>query len=688
MIDTTVFSAIGLTFVEMTFVFLTLLILHGLRNVIGQATFFISLGLLFVFITLMSSAELVVDSGIAGIKYNVAETALFLPYLGILLIVYVTEGVLASQRLIIATIVALLFFMYLGQVTVEQSVWQSGQYIQGPLGPTVEEMLTVALKRMMELSSIQLLSILLIPIVYQWLRNAKCNLFVCVLGALLTTQVCELFFNILILREESKGEFIYSDYMTARLISLLWISSLATVYLQRVKHNIQHTPRRTFELFYSFFGNSGRHKALQEHLVEWEGRYRMVVENATELILLVSSGGRILDSNYAAVNILRRNSRTELKKLNFKHIIKSSDNLELDFSEYLNFTSNSDMDMTRTIDRMRFSSKKVSCIAPFSDEIIYLELTISPINFKGVEVYIVLGRDVSEEYRLAKETKLLQEQLMHSQRLDSIGQLAGGIAHDFNNCLHSILGHVDVLKYIHNVQDEKVIHHLDKIATISEQSAELTKQLLGFAREGKFNPQKLNLVELITQSLELFLPKKQSAVIDLSQSYKYPEMYIRGDQVQLQQVLLNLLINARDAIDSKHYSIEEKPLIKLITNDPLDNDIKIVPPDELLDVDISHYYCLVIKDNGIGIPLKIKNRVFDPFFTTKKVGNGTGMGLAMVYGTIVNHKGWVQLDSIDGGGAIFYIFLPRFNDNHGIKLNNSKEHILKVGEKLPVVKPV
>ncbi|UDQ96894.1 ATP-binding protein [Lentisphaerota bacterium WC36G] len=683
-IDTTIFSAIGLTFVEMTFVFLTLLILHGLRSVIGQATFYISLGMLFIFIIFMSSAELTVNSGISGVKFNVAETALFLPYLAVLLIVYVTEGVLAAQRLIIATVVALLFYMYLGQVTVEQSLWQRGQYTQGPLGPTVEQILIDSTRRIMEFSGIQLLSIITIPIVYQWLRNVKCGLFFCVLGALLTTQVCEFFFNVFLMREESRSIFIYSDFMTARLVSLFWIASLSTVYLRRVSRHTQQTQRRTFEIFYSFFGNYGRNKALQEHLVEWEGRYRMVVENATELILLVSSGGRILDANYAAVNMLHKNSRTELKRLNFKDIIKSNDNKQLDFSQYLDLSSAVDMDMTKTIDKMRFSSRKVSCIAPINeDNEIHLELTISPINFKGVEVYIVLGRDVSEEFRLGKEKKLLQEQLMHSQRLDSIGKLAGGIAHDFNNCLHSILGHVDVLKYIHGIEDEKIIHHLDKIATISEQSAELTKQLLGFAREGKFNPQKLNLSALISQSMELFLPNKKSFVVDIKKDSKYSEMYITGDQVQLQQVMLNLLINARDAVEAKTFVKNETPQIEIIANDPLDNDIKIAPPEDVYDKDLSKYYCLVIKDNGTGIPKKIRNRVFDPFFTTKKIGEGTGMGLAMVYGTIVNHHGWLQLTSKQNEGTAFYIFLP--------KADAKIEQITKprkLGEKLGSAAPI
>ena len=122
---------------------------------------------------------------------------------------------------------------------------------------------------------------------------------------------------------------------------------------------------------------------------------------------------------------------------------------------------------------------------------------------------------------------------------------------------------------------------------------------------------------------------------------------------------------------------EEKPLIELVVNDPLDNEIKITPPDELNNIELSNYYCLLIKDNGIGIPKKIKNRVFDPFFTTKKIGEGTGMGLAMVYGTIVNHQGWVQLLSKDGVGTTFYIFLPR-----DLKSNQKEQSSLKISEQL------
>ena len=197
--------------------------------------------------------------------------------------------------------------------------------------------------------------------------------------------------------------------------------------------------------------------------------------------------------------------------------------------------------------------------------------------------------------------------------------------------------------------------HLDKITEISEQAGRLTEQLLGFARKGKYQETILDLSELIRKSTELFLPNSQKS-LDLIVNVADGEMPIRGDKVQLQQVLINLLINARDAMENNGDK-NMRLVVKVdsaekfnVTLKPIGVKVKVHPED---------YYCIMIEDNGSGMDKSTMLRIFEPFFTTKPIGKGTGMGLAMVYGTVSNHHGWVQVTSKVGKGTAFYVFLPK-----------------------------
>jgi signal transduction histidine kinase len=228
------------------------------------------------------------------------------------------------------------------------------------------------------------------------------------------------------------------------------------------------------------------------------------------------------------------------------------------------------------------------------------------------------------------------------------------VAHDFNNYLHAIQGHLDILAYMHEINDEKVESHLDRIDNITQQAAELTQKLLGFARKGKYVDEELDLEELVQNSIELFMPASQKN-IDLNFTNNLGPVKIKGDQVQLHQVFLNLMINARDAM-------EDKSNRKMVINIVIDEGTRyythcITPHNQKIPA--KKFYCIVIKDSGEGMDKATLKQIFDPFFTTKPTGKGTGMGLAMVYGTITNHNGVIDVTSKKGKGTTFYIFLPK-----------------------------
>jgi len=266
---------------------------------------------------------------------------------------------------------------------------------------------------------------------------------------------------------------------------------------------------------------------------------------------------------------------------------------------------------------------------------------------------VLIGRDITEEIRLAEEKARLAEQLVHSQRIEALGMLAGGIAHDFNNYIHAILGHIDVINFLHQPEDPEVLNHLEKISVIAEQAGHLTSQLLGFARRGKYQVTDLDLRQAIDDSLGLLGPRKQrdlSISIDLAENLRP----VHADPLQLRQILLNLMINAADAMEEN----EGERRLSITAGPAADSPVPLEPPPERRGINPADYLCIRVSDNGCGMTPETRRKLFEPFFTTKPVGKGTGMGLAMVYGTVTNHQGWIQLESAPGKGTTFYIFLP------------------------------
>ena len=240
----------------------------------------------------------------------------------------------------------------------------------------------------------------------------------------------------------------------------------------------------------------------------------------------------------------------------------------------------------------------------------------------------------------------LQEQLLHQQRMESIGQLAGGVAHDFNNLLGTILGNASVLSNLDPdtlVSGKEVQDIIDDVRTAATRAAQLTEQLLGFARRDQHERKPTDVSELAVEAVRLCRRTFDPSVrIDLDVD---PCLTVRGDRNQLHQVLMNLLMNARDAVPNGG-GIR----VKLAAAD-----------GQLADLSkgrMGKHLLVSVSDDGMGMTESVRQRVFEPFFTTKEVGSGTGLGLAMVYGIVQNHGGEVRVTSTPGKGATFEVFLP------------------------------
>ncbi len=252
---------------------------------------------------------------------------------------------------------------------------------------------------------------------------------------------------------------------------------------------------------------------------------------------------------------------------------------------------------------------------------------------------MVIARDITDY-------KKLEEQLLQAQKMESIGNLAGGIAHDFNNLLGGILGYASFVKKKMSPEDP-LYHVVNSIERTAGQAAELTRQLLGFARRGKYQVKPINCNALI-QDLIQFLGRTIDKQITLQVELDPQLHLIEGDEAQLQQSLINICLNARDAMPSGG-------TLKLITRN------QILPREIYLNQrgwKGGDYVRITLSDTGTGIPPEIQSQIFEPFFTTKEPGRGTGLGLSMVYGIIQNHGGYIDFKSGPDQGTTFELFLP------------------------------
>lgn len=245
------------------------------------------------------------------------------------------------------------------------------------------------------------------------------------------------------------------------------------------------------------------------------------------------------------------------------------------------------------------------------------------------------------------DRKALEEQLVHSQKMDSIGRLAGGIAHDFNNLLTAIIGYAELAE-LHLGQDHPVGKDLGQIRSAGERAAKLTSQLLSFARKHIQETQQLDLNAIATTTQGL-LSRLVGEQIELSTNLARDLWPIEGDASQFELVLVNLVVNARDAIDGHGgITISTK-------NVTLESPMKAVDGQ----LDPGDYAVISVKDTGGGIDSEVMESIFEPFFTTKEKGKGTGLGLATVYGIVRQHEGQIVVESRRGTGTTFSIYVPR-----------------------------
>ncbi len=394
-----------------------------------------------------------------------------------------------------------------------------------------------------------------------------------------------------------------------------------------------------------------RTKALQKS----EKKYRQLFMDSLDGIFITTPEGRFIDVNPAGVRLFGYDSKEELMAVDIPSTLylkpEDRERFKKEITEK-GHVQNLELNFRRKDGKIITAVLSSTC--EYDDK-------------GNVVAYRGYIRDITR-------WKEMEQQLAHSQRMESLGLLAGGIAHDFNNILAGILGYASLLKMKLSPHD-KLYRFAEIIEKSAQRAAELTNQLLIFSRKGQSKLVEVNLPEVISESLKIIKPTFPKGIeLKIEVDENIPP--IIADPMQLQQIIINLAVNARDAIPEGEGTITIVARQVEITN--LQNF-------NTPDAKRGRYLCLCISDTGTGIPDEIKQKIFEPFFSTKPKGKGTGMGLAMVYGAVRNFGGFIQVNSQLNKGTTFEIYLPVKASQSTKKSSRDEQLHLKGNEKILVV---
>jgi PAS domain S-box-containing protein len=372
-----------------------------------------------------------------------------------------------------------------------------------------------------------------------------------------------------------------------------------------------------------------KHLRAEQALLESEHRLASIISSAMDGIITVDAAQRIVLFNTAAEKIFGYSA--------FEVIGESLDRLLPERFRQAHRHHVDEFGQTKTTKRSMGRLGAISGVRAGGEEF-PMEASISQVESDGQKFYTVILRDITEKKRL-------EAQFLRAQRMESIGTLAGGIAHDLNNLLAPMLMAVQMLQL--KFTDEQSQKMLQLLRANAERGAEMVKQILSFARgvEGeRLALQARHLIKEVVKILKETFPKS----IEIN-FFVAPDLWpITGDATQLHQVLMNLCINARDAMP------EGGKLHIRAENKTLDETYALMIPGARP----GRYVLLTISDTGVGIAPENLGRIFDPFFTTKELGKGTGLGLATVQGIVKGHGGFVNVYSEAGNGTEFRVYLP------------------------------
>ncbi len=397
-----------------------------------------------------------------------------------------------------------------------------------------------------------------------------------------------------------------------------------------VEISIQYRPIDGGRLV-AFVRDITEHKRAQAELLESEERYRTLFDRANEGIALLSDEGKLIAVNESLAS-LHGYTVDEMLYMSLRDLGKA-ETIGKFFGQ-----------MQRVL-----NGETVKCEVEHYHKrghIIPLEASASQISSTGKTFIQCFYRDIADRKRAEAERAKLQAQFHQAQKMEDIGQLAGILAHDFNHIMSSTITHLSRLQKQAGI-DSKMQEMLEGLLGEAKRAASLTRQLLMFSRKSVLEIEILDLNATVSNLLPM-LAQLAGDQIDLRFEYSSVAPVVEADERMIEQALMNLVVNARDAM----------PGGGLLAIRLTSIEAGIEPVKERSPVRQGKFVCLSVADTGCGMDQSTMDRIFEPFFTTKEAGKGTGLGLAAVHGIVVQHRGWIEVQSQPGQGAAFNIFLP------------------------------
>jgi len=417
-------------------------------------------------------------------------------------------------------------------------------------------------------------------------------------------------FSLPMFRQFAQGEFddLHLSLAMRGLVAMVLLFDIYTIYQQVQIYRMRH------------------------QLVEREELFRLISENAMDMIAVVDPEWRRLYNSPAYPRVLGF-SDDELAGASYFDQVHPDDRYAAEQA----VREATGVSHGRTVQyRMRHKDGSWHVIESGASAIL---------NAQGkIEKYVVVNRDVSEQ-------RQLEEKFRQAQKMEAVGRLSGGVAHDFNNLLGVIIGYAEFLQES-LAPDNSLRGSVDEILKAGKRAASLTRQLLAFSRQQVLDPKVLDL-KVVLSDMDKMLRRLIGEDIELATTLGAGLGHLKADQGQLEQVLLNLVVNARDAMpQGGKLSINAENMV-------MDEAfIRRYP----YPVQPGPYICLTVSDSGVGMDAETKARAFEPFFTTKEKGKGTGLGLSTVYGVVKQSGGYIDIYSTLGAGTTFKIYLPRVDE--------------------------
>lgn len=290
--------------------------------------------------------------------------------------------------------------------------------------------------------------------------------------------------------------------------------------------------------------------------------------------------------------------------------------------------------------------------------LVWVKETVRVVKDKSdAPVVFVVCEDITKQKQTEIEKKELEARFQQTQKMESIGTLAGGIAHDFNNLLTVINGHVE-LALLNISENHPLYRDLKAVESAGQRATNLTRQLLAFSRKQIFEPKIID-INLLISDLDKMLRRLIGEDINIETFLPDDPHRVKADPGQLEQILINLIVNARDAINERTDIASQKKITIETNSTYLDDEYAAGHPE----IKSGSYVVLSVSDTGMGMDEEVKNKIFEPFFTTKETGRGTGLGLATVFGIVKQNNGHIDVYSEPGKGTTFKIYWPATDGN-------------------------